>query len=304
VPTTGDLPAVIDAAVMRRLQRALDSQLTPYTMATVSLKGGVGKTTVAACLALTLARYRPDRVVAVDANLHAGTLADRLLPAATGATVQHLLDDLLDDAVRIESVGDIDRYVQRADRLSVLAGHHDPSVGAGFAGDDYAELISTLGRFFHLLTLDCGTGLADDAMRALLDHTDTLILVATYGADAATLAEKTLDWLTGHGYPHLVANCIAVLSHPNPTIHSRSAQRTVQSRFLGLCRTVIDIPSDAALAPGAAIHLDLLGADTRTAFMSLAAAVIDAAPMTTTVRGRSRGARPGPESTLDQRGER
>jgi hypothetical protein len=67
---------------------------------------------------------------------------------------------------------------------------------------------------------------------------------------------------------------------------------------------VIDIPADPALAPGATIHLDLLGADTHTAFMSLAAAVIDAAPTTTTARGRSRRALTGPEPTRDRRSAR
>jgi MinD-like ATPase involved in chromosome partitioning or flagellar assembly len=253
-------------------------------VATVSVKGGVGKTTVAAGVALTLARYRPERVVAVDANLHAGTLADRLVAGSPKASVQHLLDDLLEESVSLDSVGDIDRYVHLAERLSVLAGHHDPSVGAAFAGDDYAELVHTLGRFFHTIVADCGTGLADEAMRALLDHTHTLLLVATSCEDAVMLAEKTLHWLAGHGYPHLVENCIAVMCHASST---RGAPRTVRSRFAGLCATVIDIPADPQLAQGGAIRLDELTIDVQTAYASVAAAVVDAAPPDATAGQRS-----------------
>ena len=46
--------------------------------AVASGKGGVGKTTVATCLGLTLAENRGDRAVVLDANPDAGTLADRL----------------------------------------------------------------------------------------------------------------------------------------------------------------------------------------------------------------------------------
>jgi hypothetical protein len=78
----------------------------------------------------------------VDSNLHAGTLAGRLITGEPKATVQHLLDDPL-DASSICAVGDLDRYVHLAERLTVLAGHQDPSVGAAFAADDYAELIKS-----------------------------------------------------------------------------------------------------------------------------------------------------------------
>lgn len=298
-PTTTATVPVIDAAVLSRVRRPLAPALTPYTVATVSLKGGVGKTTVSACVGLTLARYRPDRVIAVDANLHAGTLADRLVPGEPRATVQHLLDDLLDPAVSINAVSDIDRYVHLADRLTVLAGHHDPSVGAAFAGDDYAELISALGRFYHLIVADCGTSLADGAMRALLDHANTLLLVATPGDDAVILAKKTLHWLTHHGYPHLVDNCIAVMCHPSGS--APFTPHTVQSWIASSCPTVIDIPADPRLAQGAVLRLDELTVDVRAAYMSLAAAVIDASAASSTTgqhawprsRSRSPGASEG-----------
>ncbi|HEY9416704.1 MAG TPA: AAA family ATPase, partial [Pseudonocardia sp.] len=61
--------------LLRRVRRHLPGA---HQIAVSSLKGGVGKTTVSAVLGLTLAEYRGDRVVAVDANPDAGTLADRL----------------------------------------------------------------------------------------------------------------------------------------------------------------------------------------------------------------------------------
>ncbi|MDV8128773.1 AAA family ATPase [Rhodococcus sp. IEGM 1304] len=48
-----------------------------YKIAFVSLKGGVGKTTAAKTVGSTFASLRGDRVIAIDANPDAGTLADR-----------------------------------------------------------------------------------------------------------------------------------------------------------------------------------------------------------------------------------
>ena len=63
-----------------------------YRVALLSLKGGVGKTTIAATLGSTFASVRGDRVVAVDANPDRGTLSQKI-PLETAATVRQLLDD-------------------------------------------------------------------------------------------------------------------------------------------------------------------------------------------------------------------
>ena len=49
-----------------------------HRVAVLSLKGGVGKTTVTVGLGATLASLRGDRVIAVDANPDRGTLSDKV----------------------------------------------------------------------------------------------------------------------------------------------------------------------------------------------------------------------------------
>ena len=63
-----------------------------YRIAMLSLKGGVGKTTITATLGATFASIRGDRVVAVDANPDRGTLSQKI-PLETAATVRQLLHD-------------------------------------------------------------------------------------------------------------------------------------------------------------------------------------------------------------------
>ena len=73
-----------------------------YRIALLSLKGGVGKTTITATLGATFASIRGDRVVAVDANPDRGTLSQKV-PLETPATVRHLLRD----AEGIEAYSDV-----------------------------------------------------------------------------------------------------------------------------------------------------------------------------------------------------
>jgi Mrp family chromosome partitioning ATPase len=63
-----------------------------YRIALLSLKGGVGKTTITATLGATFASARGDRVIAVDANPDRGTLSQKV-PLETPSTVRHLLRD-------------------------------------------------------------------------------------------------------------------------------------------------------------------------------------------------------------------
>ena len=76
--------------LLHRIRRPLSGS---HQIAVGSIKGGVGKTTVASCLGLVLAEHRGDRVIALDANPDAGTLADRLT-GETDVTVREMLDDL------------------------------------------------------------------------------------------------------------------------------------------------------------------------------------------------------------------
>ena len=79
-----------------------------YKIAMLSLKGGVGKTTITTTLGSTFSSLRGDRVIAVDANPDRGTLSQKI-PLETTATVRHLLRD----AQRIRRYSDIRAYTSQ-----------------------------------------------------------------------------------------------------------------------------------------------------------------------------------------------
>jgi MinD-like ATPase involved in chromosome partitioning or flagellar assembly len=244
-----------------------------YRVAVVSLKGGVGKTTIAATLGSTFAAIRGDRVVAVDANPDRGTLSQKI-PLETRATVRQLLQD----AGTVERYSDVRRYTSKGPSgLEVLASETDPAVSDAFSADDYNRTLEILERFYGLVLTDCGPGLLHSAMSSVLEKADVLVVVSSGSIDGARSASATLDWLDAHGHEALVRNSIAVINAVRPRTGKVDMGKVVE-HFARRCRAVLLVPYDAHLDEGAEIHLDLLRRETREALTELAAVVADGFP--------------------------
>jgi MinD-like ATPase involved in chromosome partitioning or flagellar assembly len=241
-----------------------------YKIAMLSLKGGVGKTTVTTTLGATFASLRGDRVVAVDANPDRGTLSQKL-PLETTATVRHLLRD----AARITRYSDVRSYTsQGASRLEILASEQDPAVSEAFSEEDYRRTVNLLEHFYNIVLTDCGTGLMHSAMKGVLDVADALVVVSSGSVDGARSASATLDWLEAHGYGELVKRSVAVINSVRPKGGSVDLDK-LSAHFGAKVRAVCKIPFDPHLEEGAEIELDRLSGDTRLALLDLAATVAD-----------------------------
>ncbi len=244
-----------------------------YKIALLSLKGGVGKTTITATLGGTFASIRGDRVVAVDANPDRGTLSQKV-PLETPATVRHLLRD----AEGIERYSDVRGYTsQGPSRLEVLASESDPAVSEAFSAADYDKALAVLERFYSLVLTDCGTGLLNSAMSSVLSQADSLIVVSSGSVDGARSASATLDWLDAHGHQDLVRRSVCVINAVRPRSGKVDMQKVVD-HFSRRCRAVCVVPFDPHLEEGAEIDLDRLKPKTREALVQLAAVVADGFP--------------------------
>ncbi|MCX6463916.1 MAG: MinD/ParA family protein [Pseudonocardiales bacterium] len=251
--------------LLRRIRRPLPGS---HRIAVGSMKGGVGKTSVAACLGLVLAENRGDRVIALDANPDAGTLADRLT-GETSVTVRHLLDNV----AATHSLTDVARYTSLAGRLQVLASEQDPAMSEAFDRDEYEQVCEVLTRFYNIVVTDSGTGMVHSAMEGTLALADSLVVVGSPTVDGASRASKTLDWLIAHGHAARVASAVVVLSCDRT---SREVDRgLVRSHFAARCRAVVEIPHDPHLATGGRIELGRRRGATHDAFLALAAELAD-----------------------------
>ncbi|MGH3191800.1 MAG: AAA family ATPase [Streptosporangiaceae bacterium] len=263
------------AAVMRR--RDLISRIrTPvagghHRIAVLSLKGGVGKTTTAVGLGATLAAFRGDRVIAVDANPDRGTLSDKVR-LETAATIR----DLLDERGQVRRYPDMRAFTsQTPSRLEVLASDRDPAVSVAFGADDYCDAARMLQQFYSICLTDCGTGLLHSAMFGVLELADQIVLVSSPSVDGARSASATLDWLEAHRYGSLVRNGVVVLSAIRRNSKSTVDLDRLEHHFAARCRAVVRVPHDAHLEEGAEIDLELLSEETAQAYLDLAALVGD-----------------------------
>jgi putative peptide zinc metalloprotease protein len=267
----GRLAIPADAAERRR--RELVAQVkTPIvacrTVAFVSRKGGVGKTTTCLLVGHTFASHRGDRVIAVDANPDAGTLGHRLRRENT-----ETLARLLRDRQAIGRYADVRSYTSQApSRLEVVAGDERSEIADALNGRDVGRAVALLERHFNLLCLDTAAGVLGPANQGVLAAADQIVVVSTASLDTARAASATLDWLEDHGYEQLAASAVAVLNSIRGEPGAVDIDR-IEAHFAARCRACIRIPWDPHLDSGAEIALEQLRPDTLGAYLALAAAI-------------------------------
>ncbi|HLU58540.1 MAG TPA: MinD/ParA family protein [Pseudonocardia sp.] len=250
---------------VRRIRRPLGSA---HQITVTSINGGVGKTTVAACVGMVLAEHRGDRVVVLDAGQNAGTLADRL----TGDTTR-TVRDMLAEIDSLGSLADVSRFTSLAGRLQVLASEQDPAMDEGLDRAEYERVCEVLRRFYNVVITDSGSGLVHSAVGGTLALADSLVIVGSPTADGASRLDKTLDWLIARGPAERVADAVLVLVCDRASKHIDTAR--VRQHFAARCRAVVEVPFDPHLATGALIDMGRIRPATHEAFREIAAHLAD-----------------------------
>ena len=273
---TGGLVRVGESAASmqrRELVRRVRSPVAGghHRVAVLSLKGGVGKTTVTVGLGSTLASLRGDRVIAVDGNPDRGTLSDKVR-LETPATIR----DLLNERSLVTRYADVRAYTSQASsRLEILASDRDPGVSVAFSADDYRAVTGVLEHYYSICITDCGTGLLHSAMAGILELADQIVLVSSPSVDGARSASATLDWLEAHGYADHVRGGVVVLSAIRRKSKSTVDLDRLEQHFAARSRAVVRVPYDPHLEEGAEVDLELLNEETADAYLNLAALVAD-----------------------------
>ncbi|WP_226352134.1 MinD/ParA family protein [Pseudonocardia sp. ICBG601] len=251
-----------------RVRRRLHA---PHRVAVLSVKGGIGKTTLTACIGYAIAEIRGDQVAVIDANPDAGTLADRLT-GDTSLTIRHLLNDIH----TLNALTDVTSYMTLAGRLKVLSSDQDPATSEALTANEYTQVIQLLSKYFNLIITDCGTGISHDTMTPTLKMAHSLIITGSPTIDGASRAAHTLDWLNNHGYTHQANNAIVVLNHKDtsPDIDTHRITEHFQNRT----RAVITLPHDPHLAAGGRINFHRLHPTTTHALTEISAHIADGFP--------------------------
>jgi len=169
---------------LQRREWSVDEQLVhapamsrPNTVAVVSPKGGVGKTTISFVLGNLLAEKLRLRVVALDANPDFGTLSAL---APDDLRSMRSLADLLADSSQIESPAELNPYVARLSTgLHLLGAPAHAEVMAQMTPGLYGRLLEFLERFYEVVILDLGTGITDPLAQFAVDRADQTVVITT-----------------------------------------------------------------------------------------------------------------------------
>ena len=264
----GESPAERHCRELReRIRRHIRKQ---YVVAVVSGKGGVGKTTVTACLGGVFRECRSDNVVAIDAAPGFGTLAGRIDEAPPGDYAAVLNDS------DVQGYADIREYLgQNAVGLDVLAGNRTsdeprPLVPAMFTG-----VLSRLRRTHNVILVDTSDDLEHPVMDAVLGSCDTLVFVSGLTADTSLPVTRAIDLLRSMGHHELVARSMVILNDSRNG-YEEDVRSYLSERFSQSGATVEFMPYDPHLAAGGIIDTqNELRKKTRLRLFEIAAAVAD-----------------------------
>jgi MinD-like ATPase involved in chromosome partitioning or flagellar assembly len=254
---------VTDAtATAEVLQQAVT---TGRQIAVTSIRGGAGKTTVAALLGMTYAHYRHDPTLLVEADPALGSLPLRL-----GAeTLRWTTGDVAGIVEPQMSLLDVTGYlVQLPDNAWLLPGSQG-QIGAMLDVKAYERVMVALRRYFGVTVVDCET-LPAEVARVALTASQARVVTVPATLEGIQSTHVVLDWM--RGLPrHVIEGTVVVLTELVP--HTGLDAEKAAEKLKATGARVQVLPYDRHLAAGGTIRTELLASATRQAATRLAAEV-------------------------------
>jgi pilus assembly protein CpaE len=158
------------------------------TVTVASPKGGVGKTTISANLAVALAKVAPMEVVLVDLDLQFGDVSTVLDLKPT-----HTLEDAFALSTRDDLLLKTYLTVHSAG-FYVLCGAESPAANDKVTGEQIAQLLGQLREQFKYVVVDTAAGLHETTLAAL-EHSDEAVVVTTMDLACLRSVQKEIELL-------------------------------------------------------------------------------------------------------------
>lgn len=264
----GESPAERHHRELRdRIRRHIRRQ---YVIAFVSGKGGVGKTTLTACVGGIFRECRPENVVAIDAAPGFGTLAGRIDEEPPGDYAAVLND------TDVQGYADIREHLgQNSIGLDVLAGNRASDGPRPLTPSMYSGVLSRLRRTHSVMLVDTSDDLEHPVMTSVLDSCDALVFVSGLTVDTSLPVTRAIDLLRSMGYHELVSRSTVVLNDSRNG-YAKDARSYLTERFAHSGATVEFMPHDPHLARGGIIDTTHeLQKRTRLRLLEITAALAD-----------------------------
>jgi len=225
------------AAVLRRSERRRAEEGVPTKAQTIGLigaKGGVGTTTLAVNVAVSLVQGPADGQRVAVAEMRTGTaVASLQLGFSNQGRIKQLLDHPAEEI-------DADMVAAQLDEhhtgVLLLGGQSEPSGMAMPISPDHAEaIVQHLGNMVDCLLLDLGRGL-DNVNRRLLPHCHRVVVTIEPNRMALTLAQPLLKGMTRSlNIPNHRINVVLIKKDHSPNSYAKGMiEGILQHVFVGM----------------------------------------------------------------------
>lgn len=246
----------------------------PRTIAVVNRKGGANKTPTVAALSAVFARYGGGGVLAWDNNENQGTLGWRTEQGPHTSSVLDLLRDQDQLLSPLAHNALLAHYVhhQTEDKYDVLRSDENDEGDHEISADEVDAVHSVAAKYYRMIIMDSGNTARAANWRAMIGHTDQLVIPTTTMEDRAEAAKLTLQTLAARDdhSAQLAENAVVIISQWKP--EDGDEARRIADGFAPLVRKVVTVPYDPALKAGR-IRYTSLKPDTQRAWLAAAAAV-------------------------------
>ncbi|MFE0376189.1 MinD/ParA family protein [Streptomyces inhibens] len=253
------------AEITRTAQVLQQPVTTGRQIAVTSIRGGSGKSTVAALLGTTYAHYRQDPLLVLEADPALGSLPLRL-----GAeSLRWTTSDIADIVQPNMSLLDVTGYLVQLPNNAWLLPASQGQIGVMLDSRAYERVVVALRRYFGVMVIDCET-LPAEVGRVALAAAHGRVLTTPATPEGIRSTYSVLQWM--QGLPrHVVASTVVVLTELVPHSGLDLDEAVQMLRSTGVSVQVL--PYDRHLAAGGRIHTELLAHPTREAVARLAADV-------------------------------
>ncbi|CAM5539264.1 hypothetical protein GCM10010329_28170 [Streptomyces spiroverticillatus] len=254
------------AAAGRTAQELQQPVITGRQIVVTSIRGGAGKTTVAALLGKAYAHYRQDPVLLLEADPALGTLPLRLGVESLRWTAGDMARIVQPQMSLLDVTGYL---VQLPDNAWLLPGSRG-QVGAMLDTPAYEKIMVSLRRYFGVTVVDCET-LPAEVARTALSAAQARVVVVPATLEGVASTHAVLQWMATLP-PHVVTGTVVVLTEQTPRSGVDTGRAARELEQLGV--QVRLLPHDRHLAGGGAIRTELLARSTREAATRIAADVL------------------------------
>ncbi|HEX3028831.1 MAG TPA: response regulator [Clostridia bacterium] len=167
-----------------------------------STKGGVGKTTISANLAVSIARMTKKKVALIDLDLQFGDVAIML-----NVSVKNTISDLIKEINQIDSEIIDDYLVTHFSGVRVLPAPIKPEYAEYITSEHVEKIINTLRGQYHYIVIDTSASFHETVLSSL-DMSDKVLLVSTLDLPTIKNVKAGLEVMESLHYPREKINII------------------------------------------------------------------------------------------------